>query len=215
MPPFVLTPTSPIRVRLYLGLCLSQHLYLPMFSLANRFQTLANQTLTAVSVLTVAIAIISIVQLYLGGVWDLHTTTIANVRAVALLKNLRTFGALGGKQKENSKIAFDLSADLTPLFQWNTKQVFVYLTAEYDGKKPGYSSRVTYWDKIITSKDNAVLDLKNVRAKYSVWDVEKSFRERNATLRLEWSIQPYVGAFVSGETLALSNFTFAKLKKSL
>lgn len=185
-----------------------------MFSLTNRIQVLSNQTLSAVSVLTVLITVISVVQLYLGGAWGLDSTSISNVKAVALLKNLRSFGALQGKPKENSKIAFDLSADLTPLFHWNTKQVFVYLTAEYDGKTPGLSSKITYWDKIITSRDDAVLKLRNTRAKYSVWDTEKSFRGRNATLKLEWSIQPYVGAFVSGETLALEDFTFAKLKKS-
>lgn len=185
-----------------------------MFSLSNRVQVLSNQTLTAASVLTVAIALISVIQLYLGGAWNLQTTAICNVKAIALVKNLRSFGASKGKPKENSKIAFDLTADLTPLFHWNTKQVFVYLTAEYDGKTPGLSNKVTYWDKIITSRDDAVLNLRNARAKYSVWDVEKSFRGRNATLRLEWSIQPYVGAFVAGETLALEDFTFAKVKKS-
>lgn len=153
-------------------------------------------------------------QLYLGGAWDILTTNISNVKAIASLKNLRSFGALAGKPKENSKIAFDLEADLASLFHWNTKQIFVYLTAEYDGKKPGLSSKVTFWDKIITKPEDAVLNLRNAKAKYSVWDVEKSFRGRNATLRLEWSIQPYVGAFVSGETVALEEFQFATVKKS-
>lgn len=184
-----------------------------MFNLANRVQVLLNQTLTAVSVLTAAIALISVVQLYFAGVWSIDTTSISNVKAIALLKNLRSFGALHGKPKENSKIAFDLSADLTPLFHWNTKQIFVYLTAEYEGKLAGLSSRVTYWDKIITRREDATLSLKNARAKYLVWDVEKSFRGRNATLRLEWSIQPYVGAFVLGETLAGEDFVFASVKR--
>jgi signal peptidase complex subunit 3 len=28
-------------------------------------------------------------------------------------------------------LTFDLQADLTPLFNWNVKQLFLYLTAEY------------------------------------------------------------------------------------
>ena len=28
-------------------------------------------------------------------------------------------------------ITFDLQADLNPLFNWNVKQLFLYLTAEY------------------------------------------------------------------------------------
>lgn len=50
------------------------------------------------------------------------------------MKFSRRFGSVGGKPKENSKLIFDLESDLTPLFNWNTKQVFVYLTAEYPGK---------------------------------------------------------------------------------
>lgn len=28
-----------------------------------------------------------------------------------------------------------LNTDLSPLFNWNTKQVFIYLAAEYEGKE--------------------------------------------------------------------------------
>ena len=85
---------------------------------------------------------------------------------------------------------------MTPLFNWNTKQIFIYLTAEYPGKSEGSSNKVTFWDKIITNKEDANLTLTNQRGKYSVWDVEKSFRGRNATVRLEWNIQPYVGPLI-------------------
>lgn len=50
------------------------------------------------------------------------------------MKFSRRFGSVGGKPKENTKLIFDIESDLTPLFNWNTKQVFVYLTAEYPGK---------------------------------------------------------------------------------
>lgn len=73
---------------------------------------------------------------------------------------------------------FDLDADLTPLFNWNTKQVFVYLTAEYDGgsKRTDISNKVTFWDKIILTKEDAVLSLRNQRSTYSVYDVQRSFK---------------------------------------
>jgi signal peptidase complex subunit 3 len=120
----------------------------------------------------------------------------------------RKFGAVGNKEKENNKLQFDLEADLTPLFNWNTKQVFVYLTAEYPGKIPGSSNKVTYWDKIITSKNRANLTLYNEKSKYSVWDVEDTFRNREAVVRLEWDIQPYVGLLVSGSTTGEASVVF-------
>lgn len=183
-----------------------------MFSLVTRAQTLGNTALTALSVISVLVALISVAQLYFGGAWDIDSSQISRVKAVALLRNSRMYG-LEGKPKENSKIAFDLAADLRPLFNWNTKQVFVYLTAEYDGKTPGLLLKVVYWDRIIRSKERAVLDLHNVKAKYSVWDVEPSFRGRNATLRLEWNVQPWVGPLLFGSTETASTFQFALLKE--
>ncbi|KAM9905294.1 hypothetical protein OXX79_002243 [Metschnikowia pulcherrima] len=184
-----------------------------MFSLTSRAQAISNKTLSAVSAISVAVAVLSLLQLYFGGAWNIDSTRINNVKAVASLKNSRAFGAEPGTAKENAKLQFDLAADLTPLFNWNTKQVFVYLTAEYDGANTAMN-KVTFWDKIITSKDDAVFDLKNVRSKYSVWDVEHSFRERPAKLKLEWNVQPWVGPLVFGETDTESTFNFSAVKNS-
>lgn len=179
-----------------------------MFSLASRAQAVGNTALTASFFVAGFVVVLSLTQLFFSGAWSINTTVISNIRATASLKNSQMFGASQGRPKENSKIAFDLDADLTPLFNWNTKQVFVYLTAEYPGKSDGSSNRVTYWDKILHSREDAVLHLKNARAKYSVWDVEKSFRGRNATLRLEWNVQPWVGALLSGEAVTETESTF-------
>ncbi|OBA23045.1 signal peptidase 22 kDa subunit [Metschnikowia bicuspidata var. bicuspidata NRRL YB-4993] len=183
-----------------------------MFSLASRVQALSNTTLTAVSLISAIVAIISVAQLYFAGAWSLDGTNISHVKALALLKNLRSFGAEPGSAKENAKIKFDLDADLSPLFNWNTKQVFVYLTAEYDGANSG-ENKVTFWDKIITNKEDANLSLKSVSSKYSVWDVEPSFRERSARLKLEWNVQPWVGPLLYGQTEAEQSFQFAAAKK--
>lgn len=180
-----------------------------MFNLVARGQAVANQALTASLVASAIIALVSIVQLYLGGAWSIDTTAISNINASASLKNSRMYGS-SGKPKENSKISFDLDADLLSLFNWNTKQVFVYLTAEYPGKTDDSSNKVTYWDKIITNAKDAKIAVRNAKSKYSVWDVEKSFRGRNATLRLEWNVQPWVGPLLFGLTETETTFQFAE-----
>jgi signal peptidase complex subunit 3 len=124
------------------------------------------------------------------------------------VKFTRRFGSVDGKGKDNYRMSFDLNSDLTPLFNWNTKQLFVYLTAEYDGKRSDINNRVTFWDKIITSKDDAMLDLHNVRGAYSVYDIGKSLANKNATIRLEWNLQPYVGPLLNGETIAAQETSF-------
>lgn len=95
-----------------------------------------------------------------------------------------------------------MDSDLSPLFNWNTKQVFIYLTAEYDGSTRSQTkSEVTYWDKILTNKNDAKLHLKNFKSKYAVWDLEDVFVGRELTFKLKWNIQPWIGPLIYGETL--------------
>lgn len=36
--------------------------------------------------------------------------------------------------QDYAKVSFDIDADFTPLFNWNTKQVFLSLAADYDSR---------------------------------------------------------------------------------
>ena len=44
------------------------------------------------------------------------------------------FGA-AKKKNDLGFLNFDLNVDLEPLFNWNVKQLFLYLTAEYETKQ--------------------------------------------------------------------------------
>lgn len=100
--------------------------------------------------------------------------------------------------------------DLEPLFHWNTKQVFAYLTASYPGRKYEFNDAII-WDIIIPSKEKSKLKLRNQRAKYVINDVTNKFREQNATLTFGWNIQPHVGALTWNEKGA-GSFSFPSLK---
>ncbi|KAK9468254.1 putative microsomal signal peptidase subunit 3 [Lipomyces arxii] len=110
------------------------------------------------------------------------------------------------KRQEYALVNFDLAADLSPLFTWNTKQLFVYLAATYPGRP--YANKIVLWDSIITSKEEAVLSLSNERADYTVYDVTGKFNGRNATLSLEWNVQPYVGFLTWNKASGRGKFTF-------
>ncbi|KAF3009685.1 hypothetical protein E8E13_008466 [Curvularia kusanoi] len=55
------------------------------------------------------------------------------------------------KKEEYAHIKFDLDADLSTLFSWNTKQVFLYLKAVYPGTANEPLSEAIIWDAIIAS----------------------------------------------------------------
>ncbi|KAL8923061.1 MAG: hypothetical protein Q9172_003307 [Xanthocarpia lactea] len=57
------------------------------------------------------------------------------------------------KKEEYAHIRFDLDADLTSLFNWNTKQLFVWITATYPSKTASEPpSQAVIWDAIINSE---------------------------------------------------------------
>lgn len=76
--------------------------------------------------------------------------------------------------QEYATVKFDFDADFTPLFNWNTKQVFVYLAANYPGSRYT-TNEVIVWDKVITSKKKAQLKLRNREQKYGVNDITGQF----------------------------------------
>ncbi|KAL9040837.1 MAG: hypothetical protein Q9180_001665 [Flavoplaca navasiana] len=57
------------------------------------------------------------------------------------------------KREEYAHIKFDLDADLTSLFNWNTKQLFVWITATYPSRTASEPpSQAIIWDAIISSE---------------------------------------------------------------
>jgi signal peptidase complex subunit 3 len=50
--------------------------------------------------------------------------------------------------------------------------------------------------------------MKNARGVYSVYDHSPSFDGQEATIHLEWNVQPYIGALIYGETVINGTETF-------
>lgn len=56
------------------------------------------------------------------------------------------------KKEEYAIIKFSLEADLSSLFTWNTKQVFVYITADWPAVAGANATNsAVIWDTIITN----------------------------------------------------------------
>lgn len=62
------------------------------------------------------------------------------------------------KKEEYALIKFSFDADLSDLFTWNTKQVFVYLTAEWPADGAGNATnKAVIWDSTITAPSSDYL----------------------------------------------------------
>jgi signal peptidase complex subunit 3 len=126
------------------------------------------------------------------------------------------------KKEEYAIIKFSLDADLSSLFTWNTKQLFVYVTAEWES--PGSQNQTNsavIWDSIITApssdhlanigpatlkklrksaagkpvdKSRGLLQLKNQKPKYQITHPSGRIAETtDVRLKLHYNVQPWVG----------------------
>lgn len=87
--------------------------------------------------------------------------------------------------------------DFKPLFNWNTKQLFAYVVAEYTTDK-FTRNQVVLYDKIIRTKKFAHLRTKSNKNKYAFPEITRSFKDINATFTLHWDTMPYVGLLTGG-----------------
>ncbi|KAL4804899.1 signal peptidase subunit-domain-containing protein [Aspergillus unguis] len=87
-----------------------------------------------------------------------------NVTADVTLKDVKVIKGrphyYSTKKEEYAQMRFDLDADLSPLFNWNTKQLFVYVYATYSSSSPDQSlenipqSQSVIWDTIIEAPES-------------------------------------------------------------
>ncbi|KAL7889543.1 hypothetical protein AOLI_G00018010 [Acnodon oligacanthus] len=99
-----------------------------------------------------------------------------------MLKNVDDFTG----PRERSDLGF-------PIFDWNVKQLFLYLSAEYSTKS-NVLNQVVLWDKIVMRGDNTKLNLKDMKSKYYFFDDGNGLRaNKNITLTLSWNVVPNAG----------------------
>ena len=169
-----------------------------MFSLSQRAQYIGNFAMTIGLVLVALIIGSSHFDFFQKDILRHSNATISKIKPIVGFRTSRFYGATNGNPKENTRIAFDLNTDLSDLFNWNTKQVFVYLTAEYNNTEKHTVNEVTFWDAIIKDSDHAKINLKNARSKYSVWDYVGDLSGKNLQFKLHWNIQPHIGPLMYG-----------------
>jgi signal peptidase complex subunit 3 len=85
-----------------------------------------------------------------------------------------------------------LNANMSSVFSWNTKQIFLFLQAEYESEG-STRNQVSLWDRIIERPEDAVLNLPHVRNKYRLIDKGADLRGRAFNLTLTWNVMNKVG----------------------
>eukprot|EP00033_Pygsuia_biforma_P001397 GCRY01001580.1.p1 GENE.GCRY01001580.1~~GCRY01001580.1.p1 ORF type:complete len:176 (-),score=9.87 GCRY01001580.1:208-735(-) len=125
------------------------------------------------------------------------------------LNSIETFRHRPSLQSDEAIITFDLDADLTSVFNWNVKQLFVFVKAEYatDSNK---RNEVIIWDRIITNKESANLHLVNERVEYLLADHGSNLRGKEINLVVTYNVMPICGLLtLEGDTSTHFSFPAA------
>ena len=97
------------------------------------------------------------------------------------------------KREEYAHIRFDLDADLSSLFTWNTKQLFVYVMASYPSSDSAgaATSDAVIWDAIIPAPESPY-SYRNLRAKYFPEKSSNSKKSKSKTSESKELVKPGV-----------------------
>ncbi|KAE8076979.1 hypothetical protein FH972_015593 [Carpinus fangiana] len=88
-------------------------------------------------------------------------------------------------------LTLNISANLQSMFTWNTKQAFVFLSAEYETPKNSLN-QVSLWDGIIPSQEHAKFWI-HATNKYRFADQGSNLRGKEFNLTLHWHVMPKTG----------------------
>ncbi|GAA5860934.1 hypothetical protein JCM8547_003893 [Rhodosporidiobolus lusitaniae] len=176
----------------------------------SSLQRLSNASALATTVLLTLLAAISCTTFILPAKLDRASLGVSHLNVV--LGRSSNYYNRQAKEREFAFLKFDLNADLTPLFNWNTKQVFVSLVADYSTKQYSANS-VVVWDRIVRSPKHAKLNVQDGKQKYEFKEITDTFRNTSAVFSLHYQIQPYVGVLTGGEVVRTEPVAFPPVKR--
>ncbi|CAF3396955.1 unnamed protein product [Rotaria socialis] len=169
-----------------------------MHSFLSRLNTLFAFTLTVLAVLTTGV--------FLSTYFEKYYSTVSIGVSKPVVKHMTDFSA-NRKKNDLGVLQLNLDTNLDPLFDWNVKQLFLYLIAEY--VTPANSlNQVVLWDKIIRRGENARLNLHEIATKYYFWDDGDYLKSNNVTLTLGWNVISNAGRLIHVRGNGSTSFVF-------
>ncbi|KAK4050010.1 Signal peptidase complex subunit [Microbotryomycetes sp. JL201] len=167
----------------------------------STLQRLNNVTALATSVIMILLSLVSLTTLVLPARVEPSSLKLNHINVLFGRSNYdRTVRA-----REYAFAKFDVIADLSPMFNWNTKQIFVYLRADYQtgdyASRTGFAlpaNSVVLWDRIVRGKRFARINIADGKQKYEFKEITNSFKNVSAVFSLQYQVQPYVGLLMDG-----------------
>ncbi|KAF9681067.1 hypothetical protein SADUNF_Sadunf06G0187000 [Salix dunnii] len=109
----------------------------------------------------------------------------------------------GNDECAQVSLIMNITADLQSLFTWNTKQLFIFVAAEYETPQNSLN-QVSLWDAIIPAKEHAKFWIQT-KNKYRFVDQGSNLQGKDFNLTLHWHVMPKTGKMFA-DKLVMSGF---------
>ena len=113
-------------------------------------------------------------------------------------------------KEQAASFQFDLKADISELFNWNTNIIFLSIVCEYDTEE-GRRNSIVVWDQRIPREHTQFykLDLKDEWVEYYLTDLTKSLEGKKINVWLQWEQMTGIGPYYRGRH-SLGSFDMPK-----
>lgn len=173
-----------------------------MHTLLSRLNALLAFSLSIVALLTLVFALSTSYKAYdkLAKI-DLKTVK-------SLVRRMPDYNMPNAIENDLGLVQFNLDADFEDCFDWNVKQLFIYLTANY--RTPSNSlNQVILWDYVFNRGEKGQLRLRDQHPEYYMWDDGFGLKGNdNITLTLSMNIVPNAGFLQTAISPVTHTFSF-------
>ncbi|KAJ1915689.1 Signal peptidase complex subunit [Mycoemilia scoparia] len=155
----------------------------------NVLQRISSVTSFGLSALMAMMFAISIITINMSNNPDISV----KLHDIKITKGRPDYFDKTSRNAEFARLTFDIDADLSSMFNWNTKQLFAYITVDYPTAKKK-NNNVVIWDRIITKKQRSTLRMRKHHNKYLFRDIGLKLRDvEGAKLTFRVNSVPYFG----------------------
>lgn len=173
-----------------------------MHTILARLNALFAFSLSIVALLTLLFALSTSFKAY----DQLAKVDIKTVKA--LVRRMHDYNMPNAKESDLGLLQFDLEADFEKCFDWNVKQLFIYLTANYK-TQDNVLNQIVLWDQVLLRGEDGALTLRNQNPEYYMWDDGFGLKGNdNITLTLSMNIIPNAGFLQTANSPISHTFAF-------
>eukprot|EP01064_Diplonema_japonicum_P010588 TRINITY_DN1781_c0_g1_i1.p1 TRINITY_DN1781_c0_g1~~TRINITY_DN1781_c0_g1_i1.p1 ORF type:complete len:174 (+),score=29.89 TRINITY_DN1781_c0_g1_i1:34-555(+) len=171
-----------------------------MHTLWQRANTMSTVMLSVTAVITSVLALST-------GYYELWTGLPEPIIDLEV-GGIRPLGYIPKEKGETAVVGVKLDADMTGLWHWNVKQLFIYVVAE--SRSPGRIHEVVLYDYIMREPEVLRVGFSKRQGAYDYHLVGKEIEGHNFTLKVKWNVMPHSGVLYYQEQAGEKQFSIPK-----